>query len=203
MFKVLRFALIFTTLVFFFGLPFESAAQADYQEGYVVTNANDTLYGLVRDKKTGAFGKIYKKIRIKQKRKKSRYAPKEIISYKIGDATFETMQLISTGRFFEDEYTVSSEGDFQFLKVIEKGYLCYYYMEYEDADSGYIDAVAFFKKRDGNILVRVNQGIFGLKRKKVAAFLSDCPELAQRIRMKQIKRPLEIVQFYNHWKANQ
>lgn len=203
MFKVLRFAVIFTKLVFFFGLPFESVAQDDYQEGYVVTNANDTLYGYVRDRKTGAFGKLYKKIRIRQKRRKSRYAPNKIISYKIGDATFETMQLISTGRFFEEEYEVSSEGDFQFLRVIEKGYLCYYYMEYEDADSGYIDTVAFFKKRDGTVLVRVNQGIFGLKRKKVAAFLSDCPELSEKILTKQVKRPLEIVQSYNHWKTDQ
>ena len=201
--KVLRLSGFFSTLIFFFGLPFESIAQDDYQEGYVVTNANDTLYGMVRDRKTGAFGKLYKKIKFKGKRGKSRYAPKEIKSYKIGDITFESMPLISAGHFFDVEYEVSPRGDFQFLKVVEKGYLSYYQLEYEDSDSGYVDNTAFFKKENGNILVRVNQGIFGLKRKKLAAFFIDCPELAERIRTKQIKDAMEIIHFYNDWKSNE
>lgn len=56
------------SLIFFLGLPFESAAQDDHQKGYVVTNVGDTIYGLVRDRKTGAFGKLYKKIKLKEKK---------------------------------------------------------------------------------------------------------------------------------------
>lgn len=156
MYKAIRLVGFLFSLIFFLGLPFESAAQDDYQKGYVVTNAGDTIYGLVRDRKTGAFGKLYKKIKLKEKKGKSRYAPKEIISYKIGNTTFESIQLSSTGSFFDDEYTVSSNGDFRFLKVVEKGYLSYYYWEYEDADSGYIDRIPFFKKKDSDVLVRVN-----------------------------------------------
>lgn len=203
MFKISKLAGFLSTLVFFFGLPFESTAQDDYQQGYVVTIANDTLYGMVRDRKSGAFSKLYKKIKFKGKKGKSKYAPKEIISYKIGAATFESMPLISAGHFFDSEYEVSPRGDFHFLKIVEKGYLSYYLLEYEDSDSGYVDSTAFFKKENDDILVRVNQGIFGLKRKKLAAFLSECPELAQRIRTKQIKDALEIVHFYNDWKSNQ
>lgn len=53
----------FLFAIIFLGLPLECTAQDDYQNGYVVTNAGDTIYGLVRDRKTGAFGKLYKKIK--------------------------------------------------------------------------------------------------------------------------------------------
>ncbi len=181
--------------------PLQSAAQNDAQEGYVVTLANDTLYGLLRDRKSGAFSKLYKKIKFKGKRGKSRYSPKEIKSYTLGSTTFESLQIIPSGGFLDDEYTLSAAGDFQFLKVVAKGSLNYYLMEFEDADSGYIDTIAFFKKEDGHTLVRVHQGVFGLKRKKLAQFLSDCPELAQDILKKRIKNPMEIVRFYNNWKC--
>ena len=169
MYKTLRLVGFVFTLIFL-GLPFKGVAQDDFQKGNVVTNANDTLYGLVRDRKIGAFGKLYKKIKFKGKEGKSRYAPKEIISYKIGNTTYESMQLMSTGHFFDTEYRVSSEGDFQFLKIVVKGSLSYYQLEFEDANSGYIDTTAFFKKKDNTVLIRVNQGLFGLKRKKLASF---------------------------------
>ena len=72
-----------TMLVFFLGLTFEGAAQDDYQQGYVVTNTNDTLHGMVRDRKTGASGEIYDKIRFKSKGRKKRLAPNDIQGYKI------------------------------------------------------------------------------------------------------------------------
>ncbi len=188
-------------LVFLFGSPYTINAQIDYQEGYVVTNTNDTLYGLIKDRKTGAFGKLYKKIRFKGKKSKSKYGPKQIVSYKKGETNFETLQLIRTGHFLADEYEVSPKGDYQFLKVVASGHVIYYQMEFEDADSGYIDTIAFFKKKVGANLVRVNQGVFGLKRRKLAAFFSDCPDLAQRIRTKRIKNAIEIVDFYNNCKS--
>lgn len=201
MYEVLKLTGFLSTLIIFIGLPNESIAQDDFQEGYVVTNSNDTLYGLIRDRKIGAFGKLFKKIRFKGRLGKSKYAPKEIISYKKGEATFETLQLISTGHFFNEEYQVSTNGDFRFLKVVERGYLNYYLLEYEDADSGYIDSTAFLKKRNEYVLVRVNQGLFGLKRKKLAIFFSDYPELANRILNKRVKHPIEIVSIYNKWKT--
>jgi len=184
-------------------LPFQGIAQnGDFEEGYVVTNAKDTLYGNIRDRKTGVFHELYRKIRFKGKGGKSRYAPREIVSYKIGQSLFESLPLVSNGSFFNDAYFVSPEGDYQFLKVLEKGYVSHYLMEFEDEDSGDIDNIAYFKKIDGNTLIRVNQGIFGLKRKCLAMFFSDCPELAQKIRTKQVKTAMEIVDFYNEWKAN-
>lgn len=203
MYEVLRYAGALVTLFFLLGLPFESAAQDDYQEGFVVTNANDTLYGTVRDRKTGAFGKLYKKIKFKGKRGKSKYSPKEIISYNKGGVTFETMQLIRTGHFFDDKYEVSAGGDFLFLKVIEKGYLTYYQLEFEDGESDFIDSIDLFKKRDGEMLIRATQGIFGLRRKSLMRFFNDCPPLVKKIERKEFKYPIEVSSFYNIWKSGQ
>lgn len=183
--------------------PNELKAQSDFQKGYVVIRENDTLYGSVRDRKTGAFSRLYDKIRFKGKSGKRKYAPKDLIAYKKGNTTYEALQVLSTGSLFDDEYRISSNGTFQFFRVVERGYLSYYLLEYEDADSGYVDTIAYFKKRDSNRLVRVNQGLFGLKRKKLGAYFSDCPLLAERIRNKEIKQPLEILHFYNSWKAEQ
>ena len=83
-----------TMLVFFLGLTFEGAAQDDYQQGYVVTNTNDTLHGMVRDRKTGASGEIYDKIRFKSKGRKKRLAPNDIQGYKIGNTEFKSLFLV-------------------------------------------------------------------------------------------------------------
>lgn len=182
--------------------PYEGQAQNDFQEGYIVTTSNDTLYGLVKDRRTGAFSGLYRKIRFKGKGGKKKYSPKEILSYTRGGTTFETFQLISTGTIFDDGYRISTRGEFQYLRVVEKGHLSYYLLEYEEEDSAYIDTIAYFKKRNEDKLVRVNQGLFGLKRKKLTTYFSDCPELAERIRTKQVKHPIDIVHFYNNWKAN-
>lgn len=70
--------LIFAFLI----LPVVSFGQKDYQNGYIITNNNDTLTGLVKDRKSPPFGKIYKKIRFKNNNVISRkYGPHQIIGY--------------------------------------------------------------------------------------------------------------------------
>ena len=43
-------------------LPVLVFSQKDYQKGYIVSNEGDTIQGFVKDRKEGAFGKLYKKI---------------------------------------------------------------------------------------------------------------------------------------------
>ncbi|MRI01228.1 hypothetical protein GH721_11865 [Kriegella sp. EG-1] len=198
-FRSFRFIILIFILV---GWPHESIAQNGFQEGYVVTKTNDTLYGVVRDRKLGAFAKLYKKIKFKGKKGKSRYAAKDLIAYKNGDITFEIMKTTRTGQFFNQQLQLSDSGDYEFFKVIHKGNVSYYMLEFEDADSGHIDGNAYFKKENEDILIRINQGVFGLKRKKLARYFSDYPELSQRILNKQLNSPLEIVRFYNTWKID-
>ena len=200
--NAIRFYRLFIPIFILIGWPQEIIAQNGFQEGYVVTKTNDTLYGVVRDRKLGAFVRLYKKIKFKGKKGKSKYAATDLIAYKIGDITFEIMKISRTGQFFNQQLQLSDEGDYEFFKVIHKGNLSYYMLEFEDADSGHIDANAYFKKENENILIRVNQGIFGLKRKKLARYFSDYTELSQRILNKQLNSALEIVHFYNAWKID-
>lgn len=200
--NAIRFYRFIIPIFILIGWPQEIIAQNGFQEGYVVTKTNDTLYGVVRDRKLGAFARLYKKIKFKGKKGKSKYAAKDLIAYKIGDITFEIMKISRTGQFFNQQLQLSDDGDYEFFKVIHKGNLSYYMLEFEDADSGHIDANAYFNKENEDILIRVNQGIFGLKRKKLARYFSDYTELSQRILNKQLNSALEIVHFYNAGKID-
>ncbi len=190
--------------IVFFCIPILSLGQKHFEEGYVVLNNNDTLFGALMDRKPHPFGSLYKKIKFRGEKKKRKYGPKQILAYNKGQSVFESVWITDSGDFFNQNYTsVQGYGEPVFLKVVEKGFLTHYHWEFEDADSGYIDYTAYFKKEDNPYLVRVNQGVLGLKRKNLAKFFSDCPPLAQKIANKEFKTPSEIVQFYNEWKENQ
>jgi hypothetical protein len=76
-------------------------------------------------------------------------------------------------------------------------------LEFQDADSGYFDYFSYFKKRNGTELVRTTQGIFGLRKKRLAVFFSDYPTLVAKIINKELKSAHEVAIFYNEWKRNQ
>lgn len=204
MYKTIRLEVLLITLIIFFGLPLESTAQKEYQEGYVITNVSDTLYGLIKDRKAGSFGKLYKKIKFRGDKGRSKYGPNEIKAYKQGQNIFESIWLNETGYFLSQKYTSApNSGDRQFLKVVSKGYLTYYQLEFTDGESDFIDAIDLFKKEDGNVLIRVTQGIFGLKRKSLIRFFNDCPPLIEKIQKNEVKYPAEVANFYNSWKSKQ
>ena len=161
--------------------------QNDYHEGYVVTNANDTLYGKIKNRDTGAFGKIYEKIRFKGKRKK-RYAPKDIKFYKMGNDLYRSLYL---------------DGRSTFLKVGTEGYINHYIYEFQEQGEQLVQDVDYLQRGSNGALVRADQGLFGLKKKRLARMFSDCPELAEKILNKKIKYAFEVADFYNTWKAQQ
>ncbi|NOQ92748.1 MAG: hypothetical protein GQ552_08555 [Flavobacteriaceae bacterium] len=108
-----------------------------------------------------------------------------------------------SSHLINEKYTsIPNRGEKEFLKVIEKGYLTYYQREFEYSDSDYIDQISLFKRTDENFLVRVTQGVFGLRKKSLIAYFSDCPELVNKIENNQLKTPIEIARFYNLWKSN-
>ena len=182
--------------------PITIYAQKDYESGYVVTNDNDTLVGFVKDRKQPPFGKLYKKVYFKNKHKKQKYSPNEIIAYKQENYEYESMWIDISSHLINEKYTsISNQGEKIFLKVIEKGYLTYYQREFEYADNDYIDQISLFKREDENSLERVTQGIFGLRKESLGIYFSDCPELVDKITKEDIKTPIEIVRFYNSWRA--
>lgn len=191
--------LIFALLM----LPILSFGQKDYQNGYIITNNNDTLMGYVKDRKSPPYGKIYKKIRFKNSNiTKRKYGPHQIIGYKQGVNQFESLWIDVSHDFFQEEYTnIPNSGKKYFLKVIVKGYLTYYQWEFKEQESDYIWEKSLYKRKDGDSLVRVTQGILGLKKKSLVVYFQDCPELVYKIENGELNDPVEIAKFYNRWKV--
>ncbi len=196
---------IITTLNLLFALlllPVLVSGQKDYQTGYIITNSNDTLTGKVKDRKPPPFGKLYKKIRFKRNRLfKRKYGPQQIIAYKQGDNQFESLWIDVSPNIFNEKYTsIPDFGEKSFMKVIVKGYLTYYHWEFQDYESDYIDEISLYKRTNESSFARVTQGIFGLKKKRLAEYFQDCPELINKIENGELKDPVEIAIFYNNWK---
>lgn len=190
-------------LIIFILFSISTHAQKGYEKGYVITNQNDTLVGLVKDRKQFPFGKLYKKVYFKNKHKKKKYTPNQIKGYKQGSRKFESMWIDVSSHLINEKYSsVTNQGEKEFLKVIEKGYLTYYHREFEYDDSDYIDHIGLFKRENENHLVRVNQGAFGLRKKSLATYFHDCPELVNKIKNNELKTAIEITKFYNSLRSN-
>jgi len=191
----------FQLLIFIaLSLPYFAFAQGDYEPGYIIMNSNDTIKGFVKDRKSPPFGKLYDKIRFKNSSEKRKYSPQQISGYKQGNRVFESLWLEISPALIDESYTIDpNTGEKQFLKVDQKGYLTLYQMEITDSDSDYIDQIPLFKRVGENYLIRVTQGMFGLKKKNLQAYFKDCPELMKKVEHRELKTPFEIAVFYNSW----
>ncbi|NHF59010.1 hypothetical protein FK220_006645 [Flavobacteriaceae bacterium TP-CH-4] len=184
-------------LTVFFFLIFASVfAQNDYQKGYVITLENDTLWGYIKDRKpTG----LLPKIRFKGNNMKKRFGPTKIIGYQVGDRYYESIWVDKQSRFLrENVVSISGKGERIFLRLLEKGKLVHYILEFQDQGEQLVQEIDYFKKEGSPQLIRVTQGLLGLKRKRVMAFLRDCPSLTERIERKTLKHAGEIASYYNN-----
>ena len=186
-------------IIAFFLQPTLVFGQKHYQSGYIITTNNDTIPGQVKDRKPQPFGKLYKKIRFKDKKfVRRKYGVHQIAGYKQGGNQFESLWIDVSQNLFKQNYTSApNSGKKYFLKVVYRGYLTYYHWEFQDHESGYIDKIDLFKREGESSFVRVTQGILGLKKKRLAEYFQDCPELVFKIENGEIKYPVEIANFYN------
>lgn len=178
---------------------FSVLGQSKYQNGYVVTNHEDTIYGQLRDRSPEPFGKIFKKVKMKGFWifNKS-YGPKDIIYYKIGNRSYESLWFDSYTEIFSIFHrSVTGEGKKVFMRLAIDGKVKLYWDEYRDPDSGYELEIPFFRKANSTEMIRVTQGILGFKKKYLANLFSDCPELVNRINYNTFEIPEQIAQFYN------
>lgn len=173
-------------VLFVFAYNSSLLGQEDYRDGYIVRAKNDTLFGRVSNRRLGPWGGLHNKIKFKGKGLKKRYAPKDLIAYKKGDSVYRTLMLGSSP---------------QFLLVKTEGAISHYSYYFEpDPASRLILDIDYLQKGNGP-LIRATQGIFGLKRKRMASLFSDCPELVEKILNKEYDYVFEIVGFYNDWIA--
>ncbi len=174
----------------------QAFGQKGYAPGFVIQNNGDTLQGLIRDRSDD---QIYTRIKFKSEASgKMKFSPHQIVGYVMNGTEYESMWFDESSEFFMfNYYNQEGQGDKTFMRLEARGAVSLYYMEFFDPDSGCPDELGFFKRESDNYFQRATQGVFGLKKKKLAEYFRDCPELVDRIESGQIKRPLEVVDFYN------
>lgn len=174
------------------------AQKKDFYRGYIITPEADTLEGWVKDRSSGTFMKLYTRIHFKaDKGGKRKYGPGDILAYSANGQLFESVPVVEASEFFKFTYPVNEGNEAVFLKVIARGAdLTYYHWEYIDAESNYLDYIPLFYRDGFGEMVRVTQGILGIKRNKLSSYFSDCPDLVQAIQAKQLDGVFEVYNFY-------
>jgi hypothetical protein len=94
--------------------------------------------------------KLYPRIRFKPKDAilRTKYSPADILGYRCGDRTFESFPIEEDAAFFRFRY-------------------------YLDDNSNYLDFIPLFYRPGSNAMVRVTQGVLGLKRKRLVEYFQD------------------------------
>ena len=183
-------------------IPILLPAQDDWRSGYVVTNEGDTLQGMVRDRDTGSFGGLYRKIKWKANentkgRKRGKFRPGQLTAYQWGDARFVVLPVAtSSSLLYTQRWVDEAKGQPEVFRVIAEGPLCLYHDEFNDDESSFIDFVPFFKKEGESDLVRATQGIFGLKKKLLSKYFADRPDLVNGLQSGYLKTPMDVVRAY-------
>ena len=185
-------------LLTLFAYPLE-AQKKGYVEGYIIQWNGDTISGLVKDRSTGTFTDLYSKIRFKspQSLLRKKYGPDEIHGYGYGKYMYESLPLREESEFFRFRYYLDDRNGRVFLRVVARYEpLTWYHWEYIDAESNYIDYIPLLHKQYSPEMVRVTQGILGLKRNRLTEYFRDCPELVRALDRKQVNGPEEVYNFY-------
>ncbi len=179
-------------------LSINSFAQNRYLSGYVVMNNGDTLRGTIMDRNTNQ-GRLYRKIRFKSAdSKRKKYDAYDLQGYSVEGVQFESKWFSEEGIPFNMRYMSKyGLGNKVFLRVQVKGEVTCYTKEFVDGDDIAIGGFELFQKKGEDMLQRANQGILGLKKKKLAAYFSDCPKLVDKITAGEIKRAVEVARYYN------
>ncbi len=178
-----------------------SFAQTDFLDGYVITVENDTIFGRVKDRDSGTFSEILKKVKLKKEGAlfKRKYGPNDLKAYKRGEHFFESIWLQEEAKFFKISYiSIEGVGKKVFMQLIASGDLSYYHWEWIDYDNFSFEFTPLFKKKNSTEMVRVTQGVFGLKKKVLAIYLNERPDLVNRISSGEKLSPMEIVEIYNN-----
>lgn len=192
----LRFILV---LLFAFLALSLHAQKKGYTQGYIVTTEGDTVSGWVKDRSSGTFLELYSRIRFKHEDAlfRKRYSPGEILAYACSHGVYEAVPLREESTFMKFRYYVDESNPRLFLRVISKSErLTYYHWEYIDGESNYLDYIPLFYRNGSAEMVRVTQGVLGLKRKRLVEYFGDCQVLVEAIQEKTLTDITEVYHFY-------
>ena len=150
---------------------------------YVVTISNDTLYGHIKNRKEGPFGKIYEKVRFRSRGVKKRFSPDDITTYKKDDELYKTGTI---------------DGKKHFLQLVLEGQVIHYIYEFQEQGEELIHKVSYFKNGNSD-LIRADLGLLGVRRKKLIRLFNDCPPLLEKLENKELNSAFDVAAFYNEW----
>lgn len=170
-----------------------------YSPGYIINNEGDVIDGWVKDRSTGTFIELYKRIRFQANKTggSKKYGPDKIHGYGYNDLHFESMPLTEESSFFQFRYYLDDGYERVFLRIISRNRdLTYYHWEWIDSESNYLDYTPLFHRYGSSEMVRVTQGIMGLKKNRLSEYFRDCPALVHAINKKQLTQIHEVFNFY-------
>jgi len=175
-----------------------TAQNNGYESGYIISLEGDTIQGLVRDRSAEPFVEILNRIRFKGPNKsKRKYGPEDILGYKAGNRVYESLPVREDAAFFRFRYYVEPGAEQTFLRVIRrKGNLTWYHQEFVHDDNDFLDYYPLFHLEGSRQMVRVTQGVLGLKRERLQQYFEGCPELVEVIRNKELTEVEAVFRFY-------
>lgn len=161
-----------------------SAQKKSFHHGYIIQHNGDTIQGWIKDRSPEPFVTLYPKIRFKQegRGRTGKYGPDDIKGYGYQGQSFISMPLREESTFFKFRYYTDAIAPPVFLKVIEQHEgLIYLEQLFVHDDNNYLDTFPLFYRPGTNEMVRVTQGIFGFRKKRLATYFYDCPVLVDEI----------------------
>ncbi len=178
-------------------------AQNENPLDYIVLNNGDTLYANVSYRDEDGFSQeFYKKIRLTTvdgKRKK--YHRRTVSAFSVNSVNYESFWLNQSTQkimLVNPKYDIDPEnGEQHFLKVMSKGKLSHYELEWVDQENSFLLSMALLKREKDSYFIRADQGVLGLKRKALRNYFDNCPKLIERIDLKQLNEVWQVVDFYN------
>jgi hypothetical protein len=181
---------VFVVLITLLFLPQLKAQETGYQNGYIVTNENDTIRGLVKNKNLVPY-RVLTEIKFKKNNesKVEVFSPAQLKGFQVGSAKYLSIGINTDG--LKEKL---------FLEVIVEGFLNYYELE----------SSAFGAGRSANYVILQRKGekeqvffskkdiLFNFK-KTLTEYLKDMPNLCEKINNGTYKKKdiEKIVNEYN------
>lgn len=201
----LRIVLLSLILLMFSSYTF-LAAQDSNPPGFIVLKSGDTMYGKVNYiKEKIVFSTFYKRIRITDTNGKTKkYKRENVVSFRLNGFDYESFWLRQPSPSFprvslvNPRYNINfRKGEHHFLKVISKGNLSHYELEWIEQEDNDVWSMSLLKKEEDTFFIRANQGWLGLKRKILVDYFFNCQKLKNKIEKRELNKVWQVVEFYN------
>lgn len=155
---------------FTFMLPDKGISQAGkYENGFIVKNNNDTLYGLIKSRNLNPYY-AYTEIKFKtiDNAKVEIFTPDSVKAYTAGDSWFVSKYLSQKKRNF-------------FYEMIVEGYVTFYELKLRNFQNEVFYAVLKKENEENELAFEVINVFYPFK-KRMMEFFKDSPALCNKIR---------------------